>query len=69
MGLHISVMLAVSAMTLATNDVAPFNAAPSTTTSGDNAAAQDLPNNQWASHHELAPSNNLREAGLANERR
>ncbi|KDO18325.1 hypothetical protein SPRG_16208 [Saprolegnia parasitica CBS 223.65] len=55
MGLHISVMLAVSAMTLATNDVAHVNAAPSNTTSGIEAVVQDLPYNQWSILREPAP--------------
>ncbi|EQC26939.1 hypothetical protein SDRG_15271 [Saprolegnia diclina VS20] len=64
MGLHISVVLALSAMTLANNDVAPFDAAPSTTTSGDDTAVQDLPNMQWAAVREQIPSDIHNEAGL-----
>ncbi|KDO28396.1 hypothetical protein SPRG_06634 [Saprolegnia parasitica CBS 223.65] len=56
MGLHISVMLAVSAMTLATNDVAHVNAAPSNTTSGIEAVVQGLPFNQYAIMRKPPPS-------------
>ncbi|KDO18327.1 hypothetical protein SPRG_16210, partial [Saprolegnia parasitica CBS 223.65] len=55
MGLHISVMLAVSAMTLATNDVAHVNAAPSNTTSGIEAVVQNLPDNQYVIMKQPSP--------------